>query len=116
MAGENYRGDLHISTSNNSAVKGILLSSDRRLVLGKEKFSGNTIQIPFGFEVTGMEPGDEVHGELTVSSNIRGIQYSISLSIEAEVIETSSGEILNLDEFAALSARDYREAFSLFYE
>ncbi|MDD3218488.1 MAG: DUF5717 family protein [Lachnospiraceae bacterium] len=114
VAGENYRGDLHISTSNNSAVKGILLSSDRRLVLGKEKFSGNTIQIPFGFEVTGMEPGDEVHGELTVSSNIGEYNIPFSLSIEAEVIETSSGEILNLDEFAALSARDYREAFSLF--
>ena len=50
-AGENYRGELFIGAADNRRIKGMVMSSDRRLLLAKEKFSGTAVCIPYGIDV-----------------------------------------------------------------
>ena len=47
-AGENIRGKLIIAAENGSRIKGIAYSSHRRVLMGKERFSGGEIEIPDG--------------------------------------------------------------------
>ncbi|MEE1032010.1 MAG: DUF5717 family protein, partial [Ruminococcus sp.] len=51
--GENYRGELFVGAADNRRIKGMVMSSDRRLLLAKEKFSGTAVCIVFGVDVKG---------------------------------------------------------------
>ena len=69
-AGENIRGKLIIAAENGSRIKGIAYSSHRRFLLGKERFTGEKIEIPYGADVKGLNPGDSFEGEVVLSTSI----------------------------------------------
>ena len=51
--GENVRGELYVAAEDNRRIKGMTMSSNRRVLLAKEKFSGTTVCIPYGLDVKG---------------------------------------------------------------
>lgn len=81
-AGENIRGELMIAAENGSRIKGIAYSSHRRFLLGKERFTGEKIEIPYGADVKGLNPGDSFEGELVLSTSIG--EYRIPFAIQVE--------------------------------
>ena len=113
-AGENYRGELFIGAEDNRRIKGMVMSSDRRLLLAKEKFSGTAVCIPYGIDVKGLHTGDEVQAEITINSNLGEYQIPVKLTIQDGQIQTSLGKIRTLDDFVKLAESDYREAFRLY--
>lgn len=113
-AGENYRGELFIGAADNRRVKGMAMSSNRRLLLAKEKFSGTAVCIPYGIDVKGLKPGDAVETLLTVNSNLGEYSIPVKLTVQDAQIHTSLGEIRTLNEFVKLAENDYREAFRLY--
>lgn len=113
-AGENYRGELFIGAEDNRRMKGMVMSSNRRLLLGKEKFSGAAVCIPYGIDGRGLNPGDELGAAITINSNLGEYQVPVFVKVQNAQIYTSLGEIRSLEDFTKLAANDYREAFRLF--
>lgn len=114
--GENYRGDLHLGAEDGRKFKGIVTSSHRRFLLGKERFSGNAVDIPYGLDVKGLKAGDVCQGEISLSTNIGEYKLPFQITIDESKVKTSVGDIKTLDEFVNLAQSDYREAFRLFVD
>lgn len=112
--GENYRGELFIGAEDNRRIKGMVMSSSRRVLLAKEKFSGTMVSIPYGVDVKGLTAGDRIEAVITINSNLGEYQVSIHAEVADDQITTSQGEIRTLDEFVTLAQKDYREAFRLY--
>lgn len=112
--GENYRGELFVGAADNRRIKGMVMSSDRRLLLAKEKFSGTAVCIVFGVDVKGLSAGDSMHAFLTINSNIGEYKVPVTVNIQEKQIKASSGEVKNLNDFVKLAEEDFREAFRLY--
>ena len=115
-AGENIRGELIIAAENGSRIKGIAYSSHRRFLLGKERFTGEKIEIPYGADVKGLNPGDSFEGELVLSTSIGEYRVPFAIQVEPCRIKTSAGSIRDLDAFAELAKKDVKEAYHLFLD
>lgn len=113
-SGENYRGELFLVSADNRRIKGMVMSSNRRVIVGKEKFSGLEVCIPYAIDGRGLLPGDCIEAWITINSSLGEYQVPVSVRMEQPQIYTSTGEIRNLDDFVALAEQDYREAFRLF--
>ncbi len=113
-AGENYRGELLIRAEGGHRIKGMVASSNRRVVLGKEKFSGIDISIPYGVDGEGLFEGDFVEASIIVNSNLGEYLIPVEITVRKTQIFTLMGEMVCLDDFAKLAESDYREAFRLF--
>jgi hypothetical protein len=113
-AGESYRGELFLGAADNRRIKGMVMSSNRRVLLAKEKFSGTAVRIPYGVDVKGLSAGDCVEAVITVNSSIGEYQVPVKVQVEDAQIHTSLGDIRTLNEFVKLAENDYREAFRLY--
>ena len=67
---ENVRGELVIRAEDKSRIKGLVYSSHRRFLLGKERFLGQNVTIPYGADVKGLKPGDSFEGEVILTTNV----------------------------------------------
>lgn len=112
--GENCRGELFFGAADHRRIKGMVMSSNRRLLLAKDKFSGTDICIPYGVDVKGLKPGDRLDTILTINSNLGEYQVPVHVQVTKSQIRTSQGEIHSLNEFVRLAQKDYREAFRLY--
>ena len=92
----------------------MVMSSSRRILLAKEKFSGNTVCIPYGVDVKGLAAGDCLESVITINSSLGEYQIPVRVEVADAQITTSQGEIRTLDEFVKLAQKDYREAFRLY--
>ena len=97
--GENVRGELHVAAEDNRRIKGMTMSSNRRVLLAKEKFSGTTVCIPYGLDVKGLSAGDTVDGVITINSNLGEYQVPVHAVITDDGIQTSRGAIDSLEAF-----------------
>lgn len=113
-AGENYRGELYIGAEDNRRIKGMVMSSSRRILLAKEKFSGTMVCIPYGIDVKGLAVGETIEATITVNSSLGEYRIPVCVEVIDPEIRTSQGEIRTLDEFVKLAENDYREAFRLY--
>ena len=112
--GENYRGELFLTSEDESRIKGMMTSTSRRVVLGKEKFAGYEIKVPYGIDGRGLQAGDVLETSIVINSNLGEYQIPVEVTVTKSQICTSMGEIRNLDDFVRLAEYDYREAFRFF--
>lgn len=112
--GENVRGELVIRAEDKSRIKGLVYSSHRRFLLGKERFLGQNVTIPYGADVKGLKPGDSFEGEVVLTTNVGEYRLPFQITIEKEEVKTTMGAIDNLDAFTKLAKEDFREAYHLF--
>lgn len=112
--GENVRGELYAAAEDNRRIKGMIMSSNRRILLAKEKFAGTTVCIPYGLDVKGLKAGDVIEGSITINSNLGEYQVMVHAAVTENEIKTSRGAIDSLDAFVKLAEKDYREAFRLY--
>ena len=112
--GENYRGLLQVGTSDNMKIKGIVTVTNARIIIGVDKFSGTTAQIPFGIDVTGLKAGETCKGFINLETSIGERQVPVYVEITEPVMKTSRGEVNSLEDFADLAHGNMREAFRLY--
>ncbi|GHT84761.1 hypothetical protein FACS18947_2640 [Bacteroidia bacterium] len=111
---EFIRGEFFFCAEDNSRIKGMIFTNSRRIVLSKDRFSGNTIHISYGFDTRGLQAGDRFSGEIVIASDLGEYRIPVGLTVEREPVKTSKGEIRDLSQFTALVEADYHEAFRLF--
>lgn len=114
VPGENCPGEFLIGSEDNRRIKGMVMSSHRRILLGKEKFSGNGVTIPYVVDVKGLDAGDRIEAQITINSNLGEYQLPVKIQVTEEKIRTSRGMVRTLDEFVRLATEDFREAFRLY--
>lgn len=113
VPGALYEGTLTVYGTEDTW--GYIVSPDLRLEILNREFSGSQDTIGFRFHGTYLENGDEVKGELCFISNQGEYMLPFIVHTANPVIESSQGEIKNLNQFASLARNDWGEAVSLFY-
>ena len=112
--GENYEGRIHIAAADGHRIRGRILSDDPRIVPERDLFSGTDVTLVFGVDVTGLEEGGSVQGNLQLVTSAGEFTIPVRVRIKAEVVDTSLGTIGTLDDFALLAEESYEEAFRIF--
>ena len=111
---EKFRGELEFLAGDHRRIKGMAYSTHRRLLLGKEKFSGDKVKLPYGVDAAGLEGQDKIEGEIVLSTSIGEYRVPFSITVKKPEVRTSQGTVGTLEEFVELAKDDFREAYQLF--
>lgn len=68
-AGQNYRGDIRITSGNGLPLRGLIYSGDSRVVLLQDTFAGVSAYIPYEVQADQLEPGMELTGAFDLVYN-----------------------------------------------
>ena len=96
-------------------TEGSVISSDLRMECVSRRFGGVQDEIFYRFDAHGMEPREESRGSIHIISNQGEYYIPFSVSISADRIMSSMGEIRNLFHFTNLAKSNWEEAVKLFY-
>ncbi len=113
-ADSSEQGEFFFAANDNSRIKGMMSSSHRRIVLEKDKFSGNAIHIRYVIDTRGLKSGEDFEGIITVSSSLEEVSIPVSVCVGEEKVQAGGNEIRSLDSFVRLARVDMREAFRLY--
>ena len=113
-ADSSLEGEFFFSAGDNSRIRGMLISSNRRIVLAKDTFAGNAIHVKYIIDTRGLKEEDTFDGEITILSPIGEASVSVHVQVHTPEVQTRHGEIRSLESFAKLARSDFREAFHLF--
>ena len=113
-ADSSLEGEFFFSAGDNSRIRGMLISSNRRIVLAKDTFAGNAIHVKYIIDTRGLKEEDTFDGEITILSPIGEASVSVCVQVHTPEVQTRHGEIRSLESFAKLARSDFREAFHLF--
>ena len=113
--GSQVEGVFHVLGRQGESVEGRILSTDYRMELLTETFSGLDTEIGYLFHGESVEDGETVKGAFRVISN-QG-EYSLPFVCECRhrIPDSSMGPIKNLFHFTNLAKSDWQEALNLFY-
>ena len=112
--GEQWRSSFVIRTEDGSSAAGHIFSDNHRILLASDEFEGEESEILFGIDTRGLRSGDEIRGELVISSNYG--EYTIPV---AAVMTDAAGtsfdpQVKTLEDFEQLCRKNMREGFHLF--
>lgn len=113
-ADSSLEGEFFFSAEDNSRIRGMLISSNRRIVLEKDTFSGNAIHVHYMIDTRGLKDEETFSGEITILSPVGEASVAVHVRVCVPEVQTRHGEIRNLEGFAKLARTDFREAFHLF--
>lgn len=114
MPEEKLRGELEFAAEDKRRIKGMAYSTHRRFLLGKEKFSGEKVTLPFGVDAKGLNSQDKIEGEIVLSTSIGEYRVPFSITVKKPEVRTSQGAVRTLEDFVNLAKDDFREAYQLF--
>ena len=77
-ADSSEQGEFFFAANDNSRIKGMMSSSHRRIVLEKDKFSGNAIHIRYVIDTRGLKSAEDFEGIITVSSSLEDSQSAVT--------------------------------------
>ena len=66
-AGKKVRGGFRIENTEDRKIRGFLYSSSTRVICDPENFSERTVYITYEADTSGMKPGEELDGVLSIS-------------------------------------------------
>lgn len=113
-AGEHVQDVLHVGAKSSAKIKGFVTVTNPRIVVADSKFSGASVRLAYGVDVTGMTAGETCRGSIVLSTNVGEYQIPVRVEIAAEPVVTSRGEMTSLDDFTNLFRENPREAFRFF--
>jgi hypothetical protein len=113
--GENVEGSFTVFGPENALVEGRVTSSDLRMEVLNQEFSGSPYEVSYIFSSEGMSQGDVLKGNFRIISNQGEYVLPFVVTIRAYVVASSLGDIKNLFHFANLAKTDWDEAVDLFY-
>ena len=112
---EIYTGSFFIKAVRGRLTEGRVYSSDIRMELIVDSFSGLESEIGYTFSAQGLEEGDVAQGELYIISNQGEYYLPYVVTVLKKNIESSLGSIKNLFHFTNLAKSSWNEAVKLFY-
>lgn len=112
--GEHVRGILHVGADEMRKIKGIVTVTNARIIVGTRKFTGTSVQITYGIDVTGMAAGECCTGSIVLDTNLGEYTIPVQVLVVEEPITTSRGEMNTLDDFVELFRTNPREAFRFY--
>ena len=112
--GQNFRGELNIGAEDGRRVKGSVTTDHQRIVLAKNQFQGTASTIEYGVDTSGLKAGDEICGNITVSSNLEERCVRVHVSIAGKTMNISGQEIHSLADFVHLASHDFGAAYRFF--
>ncbi|MCM1387027.1 MAG: DUF5717 family protein, partial [Bacillus sp. (in: Bacteria)] len=115
QAGENREGSFVIYGPEGVLTEGYVISTDLRMECLTASFSGSQDEIFYRVDAAGVKAGEEIKGDFHIVSNQGEYNLPFSVTINADVIDSSLGNIKNLFHFTNLAKSNWTEAVSLFY-
>ena len=112
---EQRKGTFQIQNMSETPMEGYILSNHMRMQCVTPIFRGESAEITYCFDSTGMEPGDEVKGEFQIISNKGEYTLGFEVKREKHYLYSSMGNIRNLFHFANLAKTNWEEAVQLYY-
>lgn len=112
---EQRKGTFQIKNVAETPMEGYILSNDMRMQCLTPIFRGESAEITYCFDSTGMEPGDEVKGEFQIISNKGEYTLAFEVKREKQYLYSIMGNIRNLFHFANLAKTNWEEAVQLYY-
>ena len=114
-AKELYEGSLHVTSMNETDVKGFIYSSSMRLVVRQSEFYSSDFTFEFVFDPTGLEAGDEVKGDIQIVSSAGEYFIPFEFTILSTAKDSKVTGVRNLFHFTNLAQTDFSEATAIFY-
>ncbi len=114
-AGTVAEGSFRVYGPAGQVTEGQVISSDLRMECVTRTFSGSQDEIFYRFDAHGMEPGEEIKGAFNLISNQGEYYLPFAVSIAAQTISSSLGNVRNLFHFTNLAKSNWEEAVKLFY-
>ncbi len=111
---KDYEGVLHLYEESGKNIKGVVYSSDDRVILSERSFSKPANEIHFTVSPGSMMPGDVIDGNFTIVSSGGELIIPYSFRVEAGCFPSSIGDVKNLFHFANLAASAPEEAVGIF--
>ncbi|MDO4489954.1 MAG: DUF5717 family protein [Lachnospiraceae bacterium] len=112
--GKKYKGSITLEAADGSRIKGLVTTDCHRILLAGNSIAGTSCKVLFGVDSTGLKAGDRISGAIVVSCSLAEKRIPLEAEIVSETVIGSQGEIRNLEEFAALCRKSFREGFRLF--
>lgn len=96
-------------------TEGKIYSSDTRMRVHENTFSGEETQVSYCFDGTSVEAGSSIRGEFVLISNRGEYVIPYHVSVQKPRMQSSLGTIKNLFHFTNLAQTNWEEAVALFY-
>ncbi len=96
-------------------TEGKIYSSDTRMRVHENTFSGEETQVSYCFDGTSVEAGSSIRGEFVLISNRGEYVIPYHVSVQRPRLQSSLGTIKNLFHFTNLAQTNWEEAVALFY-
>lgn len=111
---EDLKGSFLIESVNQVPMRGIVYSSNPRMVLGEPEFSGTSVEMKYQFHTDGLVEGDIQKGEFSIICNQNEYSLSFVVSVERKYRCMEDISITDLDSFTQLARKDFRRAYGYF--
>lgn len=115
LEGKMVTGEFVIASKNQVPIRGVVYSSNPRMVCLTSGFKGEEIHISYEFHSEGLVEGDIQKGEFCIVCNQAEYNLSFVVVISKSYAESEIGTIRDLKEFARLSQSNWQEAVKIFY-
>lgn len=101
--------------ADDSQAEGSIYSSDTRMQLKENHFSGKEAVIEYCFDGSCVEAGSVVKGYFTIISNQGEYTLNYKILVQKPILQGSMGNVKNLFHFTNLAKTNWNEAVDLFY-
>jgi len=113
-AGKIAEGSFVVRSTANRRIKGSVYSTDTYMKPVNPVFDDIENEIKYIFDASHLKAGDHVSGCFIIISDCGECSLNYNIDVEQGYIQTQSGTIANLDQFAALARMDWVEAKRIF--
>ncbi|MCR4901499.1 MAG: DUF5717 family protein [Butyrivibrio sp.] len=114
-SGENAEGFFTIYGPTGLRTEGTVFSTELRMEVLTNSFSGSQYDVAYRFDSTGLAGGEVIKGDFRIISNQGEYLLPFVVNIAITHISSSFGDIRNLFHFANLAKTNWDEAVKLFY-
>ena len=111
--GQNFRGDIRITSGNGLKFRGLIYSDDSRVTLLKNTYAGLSTYIQYEVNAEQMEPGSELTGAFSLVWN--GGERRVPYRFRIRQTSVSEDRPETLADFAYLAKTDPQAASALFF-
>lgn len=112
--GEGIQGQISLGAADGRKLRGFLTSDNRRILTNLERFQGTAVTFVYGVDTAGLQPGDEVQGNLCLTTNVGETRVPVQVRIARSTGSSAMDRIRTIEDFAELASRDFREAYRMF--
>lgn len=109
-----YEGKISFDEVHGRPIKGVVYSSNDKVVLRTGTFSGEKIELPYYVKCNGTMSEADIIGEFCIVSNAGEYVVPYSFTITAGSFDTTIGQIRTLEQFTELYMENPAEAAEIF--